>query len=78
VDSIGHRRLRPESSFTFLEQAARFHREGYEPTQNLLSWMYRAQTRQISPFRRPKRLWRLVFKPAFPSGPRGKDAVPGG
>ena len=28
MDSIGHRRLRLESSFTFLEQAARFHREG--------------------------------------------------
>jgi hypothetical protein len=33
VDSIGHRRLRPESAFTFPEKAARFQREGYEPVQ---------------------------------------------
>jgi hypothetical protein len=37
VDSIGHRRLRPESAFTLPEQAARFQREGYQPVQNLLS-----------------------------------------
>jgi len=39
VDSIGHRRLRPESAFTFPKQAARFQREGCEPVQNLLSRM---------------------------------------
>ena len=39
MDSIGHRRLHPESAFTFPEQAARFRREGYEPVQNLLSRM---------------------------------------
>lgn len=39
VDSIRHRRLRPESAFTFPGQAARFHREGYQPVQNLLSRM---------------------------------------
>ena len=37
VDSIGHRWLRPESAFTFPEQAARFQREGYQPVQSLLS-----------------------------------------
>ncbi len=36
VDSIGHRRLRPESAFTFPEQAARFQREGYQPFQKLI------------------------------------------
>jgi hypothetical protein len=39
VDSIGHRRLRPESAFTFPEQAARFQREGYQPIQDLLRRM---------------------------------------
>ena len=39
MDSIGHRRLRPESAFAFPEQAARFRREGYEPVQNLLNRM---------------------------------------
>jgi hypothetical protein len=39
VDSIGHRRLSPESAFTFPEQAARFQREGYEPVQRPLSRM---------------------------------------
>jgi hypothetical protein len=39
VGSIGHRRLRPESAFTFAGQAARFQRERYPPVQNLLSRM---------------------------------------
>ena len=39
MDSIGRRRLRPESAFTFLEQAARFQRESYEPVENPLSRM---------------------------------------
>jgi hypothetical protein len=33
VDSIGHRRLRPQFALTFPEQAARFQREGCEPVQ---------------------------------------------
>jgi hypothetical protein len=37
--SIGHRRLRPESAFTFPEQTARFQRESHEPVQNLLNRM---------------------------------------
>ena len=37
MDSIGHRRLRPESAFTLPEQAARFQREGCQQVLNLLS-----------------------------------------
>jgi len=36
VDSIGHRRLRLESEFTFPEQAERFQREGHESIQGLV------------------------------------------
>ncbi len=38
-DSIGHRRLSPESTFTFPDQAARFQRKGYKPVQRPLSRM---------------------------------------
>ena len=34
MDSIGHRRLHPQSAFAFPEQAARFQREVYDPAQD--------------------------------------------